>query len=50
MEIVSGLTSAPMARLLQTWESLDKDSTKRFEDIKVRRREGKGWGGRKGRR
>lgn len=36
MEIVSGLTSAPAARLLQTWEVLDKESTKRFEDIKVR--------------
>eukprot|EP01126_Amoeba_proteus_P045868 TRINITY_DN5157_c0_g1_i2.p1 TRINITY_DN5157_c0_g1~~TRINITY_DN5157_c0_g1_i2.p1 ORF type:complete len:379 (-),score=58.26 TRINITY_DN5157_c0_g1_i2:119-1255(-) len=34
MEIVSGLTSAPVARLLQTWDVLDREGFKRFEDIK----------------
>lgn len=34
LAIVSGLNSAPVTRLLQTWDSLDNNTMKRFDQLK----------------
>lgn len=32
--MISGFTSAPVTRLLQTWDSLDSVTTKRFDQLR----------------